>query len=165
MILALGHHLHAVSPQQIQAVPSPDRHIETSTFQDVGDEVYKGSIEAIKLTGDPNVPRGEHTFIADDIGAAGFIRVAQEPPFQGARIVKCRGHIAARGFQEGDLSNEALGRIANSTFPDEFIPSQLIMISRNKLAQYWVPFGHISFYERVDIDRLSASGLNPNSQD
>jgi len=166
MILALGHHLHTVSPQQIQAaVPSPNRHIETSTFQDGGDGVYKGSIEAIKLTGDPNVPRGEHTFIADDIGAAGFIRLAQEPPFQGARIVKCRGHVAARGFQEGDMSNEGLGRFANSTFPDEFIPSQLIMISHNKLAQYWVPFGHISFYERVDIDRLSTSGLNPNLED
>ena len=37
---------------------------------------------------------------------------------------------------------------------DEFIPSQLIMINHNKLAQYWVPFGHISFYDRVDIDGL-----------
>ena len=28
------------------------------------------------------------------------------------------------------------------------------MINHDKLAQYWMPFGHISYYERVDIDRL-----------
>ena len=39
------------------------------------------------------------------------------------------------------------------TFPaDKYIESQLIMISPNRLAQYWVGFGHISFYERVNID-------------
>lgn len=26
------------------------------------------------------------------------------------------------------------------------------MISHDRLAQYWVGFGHISFYERVNID-------------
>lgn len=59
---------------------------------------YSGRLEAIKLTGDPNVPRGEYTFIADDIGREGFIRIAEERPFVGARVVKSRGHIAARGF-------------------------------------------------------------------
>jgi hypothetical protein len=33
------------------------------------------------------------------------------------------------------------------------------MVSHNKLAQYWVGFGHISFYERVDIDTF----LNPEN--
>lgn len=32
--------------------------------------------------------------------------------------------------------------------------SQLILISHDRLAQYWVGFGHISFFERVDIDRF-----------
>ena len=32
--------------------------------------------------------------------------------------------------------------------------SQLILISHNRLAQYWVDFGHISFFGRVDIDSL-----------
>lgn len=36
--------------------------------------------------------------------------------------------------------------------PEKYIDSQLIMISHNRLAQYWLGFGHISFYERVDID-------------
>lgn len=28
------------------------------------------------------------------------------------------------------------------------------MINHDKLAQYWLPFGHISFYVRVNIDAL-----------
>lgn len=65
------------------------------------DSIYRGRIEAIKLTGDPNIPRGEYTFIAPDIGPNGLIRVATEDMFKGARIVKSVGHIAARGFREG----------------------------------------------------------------
>ena len=63
--------------------------------------IFSGRIEAIKLTGDVNVPRGEYTWVANDIGAAGFIRVADEEPFQGARIVKSWGHSAERGYQNG----------------------------------------------------------------
>ena len=62
---------------------------------------FHGALEAIKLTGDPNIPRGEHTFIADNIGSGGFIRNASEHPFCGARVVKSRGHVAARGFLHG----------------------------------------------------------------
>ncbi|OMP81653.1 hypothetical protein BK809_0002646 [Diplodia seriata] len=101
------------------------------------DELFSGRIEAVKLTGDPNIPRGEYTFIAPDIGPEGFVRTAEEEIFRGARVVKSVGHIAARGYRD-----------------DEFISSQLIMISHDRLAQYWVPFGHISFYQRVDVDAL-----------
>ena len=66
------------------------------------EEEFCGAIEAIKLTGDTNVPRGEHTFIADDIGPGGLIRIADEPPFQGARVVKSRGHVASPGFVDGE---------------------------------------------------------------
>ncbi len=43
---------------------------------------------------------------------------------------------------------------ANEIFTDKFIESQLILLSPNRLAQYWVGFGHISFFERVHIDEL-----------
>ncbi|KIX00164.1 uncharacterized protein Z518_10301 [Rhinocladiella mackenziei CBS 650.93] len=109
------------------------------------EDLFRGAIEAVKLTGDPNIPRGEHTFIADDIGPNGLIRIADEQPFRGARVVRSRGHVAGRGFQN-----------------DEFIPSQLIMISHNRLAQYWVPYGHISFYERIDIDKLMDDIFRPS---
>ncbi|MCJ1322558.1 hypothetical protein MMC15_007907 [Xylographa vitiligo] len=94
-----------------------------------------GRLEAIKLTGDPHVPRGEHTWIAEDIGKGGLIRVADERNFKGARIVKSWSHIAASGFRD-----------------DRYIRSQLILISHDSLAMYWEDFGHVSFYTRVNID-------------
>ena len=79
-----------------------------------------GRLEAIKLTGDINVPRGQYTWIAEDIGPKGLIRIGNEQMFVGARMVKSWGRIAGRGFRH-----------------DRFIPSQLILISHNTLAQYW----------------------------
>ena len=83
-------------------------------------EAPSGRLEAIKLTGDVNVPRGEYTWIAEDIGPKGLIRVANEQMFFGARTVRSWGHIAGRGYRH-----------------DRFISSQLIMISHDSLAQYW----------------------------
>lgn len=65
------------------------------------DRIYRGQILAVKLTGDPNIPRGEYTFIAPDIGKDGTVRIADEEMFKGARIVRSVGHIAARGYREG----------------------------------------------------------------
>lgn len=59
------------------------------------------TLRAVKLTGDPNVPRGEVTFVAHDIGPNGLVRVADEEPFAGARIVHCFGHVAGLGFRDG----------------------------------------------------------------
>jgi hypothetical protein len=41
-----------------------------------------------------------------------------------------------------------------SKYTDTYIPSQLILVSEDCLAQYWEVFGHISFYRRVDVDKL-----------
>ncbi|OAQ63590.2 F-box domain-containing protein [Pochonia chlamydosporia 170] len=99
--------------------------------------MYRGRLEAIKLTGDPNVPRGEYTFVADDLGPGGYVGIATDPPFAGTRVVKSKGHVAATGFVR-----------------DKYIESQLLLIGPNRLAQYWVGFGHISFFERVQVDSL-----------
>lgn len=72
------------------------------------EKIYRGRIEAIKLTGDPNIPRGEYTFIAPDISNDGLIRIATEDMFKGARIVKSVGHIAARDFREGESHQSLL---------------------------------------------------------
>lgn len=108
---------------------------DKSNREDGRPSVYTGRLEAIKLTGDPNIPRGEYTFIAPDIGPAGLLRIATEDVFKGARIVKSVGHIAARGFRD-----------------DDYMTSQLILISHDRLAQYWETFGHVSFYQRVDVE-------------
>ncbi|KAF8852822.1 hypothetical protein BDZ45DRAFT_749210 [Acephala macrosclerotiorum] len=123
-------------------VRAEDETVEEWEARKRDERIYRGSLEAIKLTGDPNVPRGEYTFVSDDISKAGFVRTATESRFKGARIVKSRGHIAARMFRN-----------------DKYIESQLIMVSHDRLAQYWVGFGHISFYERVNIDNF----LNPSN--
>lgn len=64
----------------------------------------QNSLEAIKLTGDPNVPRGEISFLAHDIGPGGFIRVTDEALFPNARVVRSQGHVAGLGFRDGELN-------------------------------------------------------------
>ncbi|KAK0649014.1 hypothetical protein B0T16DRAFT_308003, partial [Cercophora newfieldiana] len=99
--------------------------------------VYRGRLEAIKLTGDPHVPRGEITFSVDDLGEGGFLGVLEDPPFAGTRVVRSRGHVAEQGFRQ-----------------DDFLSSRLFLISHDCLAQHWKEFRHISFFRRVDIDQL-----------
>lgn len=67
--------------------------------------VPRGSLKAVKLTGDPNVPRGELSFWADDIGPDGLLRVETEEPFKNARIVKSWGQVAGLGYRDGMLSS------------------------------------------------------------
>ena len=75
-------------------------------YKDASPPGDSGRLECMKLTGDPHVRRGEYTWIAEDIGQAGLIRVAQEEMFRGARVVKSWGHIAARGFLDRESLHE-----------------------------------------------------------
>lgn len=74
---------------------------ESSSSTESSPSFHQGCIKAVKLTGDPNVPRGEITFVAPDISDIGLIRIAEDHEFQGARVVRSVGHIAEHGFRNG----------------------------------------------------------------
>ncbi|KAL2268408.1 hypothetical protein VTJ83DRAFT_3254 [Remersonia thermophila] len=99
--------------------------------------VFRGRLEAIKLTGDSNVPRGQASFVVDDLGEGGFVGVADEGPFAGARRVKSKGHIARAGFTS-----------------DEYIDGELVILSTDLLAHKWFQLRHVSYFRRVDIDKF-----------
>lgn len=124
---------------------------------------YRTALRAVKLTGDRNVPRGKVTFTADDIGDRGLLRIATERPFEGARVVRSRGHVASNGFREGTLAAahaHALGptsqkaRLTGSLNPDSWISTELIMISHDLLAHKWKALHTTSYYRRVQLDKL-----------
>lgn len=44
---------------------------------------------------------------------------------------------------------------AELTHVDTYMTSQLLLVSHDRLAQYWETFGHVSFYQRVNIDEFT----------
>jgi len=110
----------AVEDDRSEIVSTHDEILPDMT--DVAD-APTGRIEAIKLTGDMNIPRGEYSFIAPDIGHGGFVRVADEEIFKGARIVRSAGHLAQRGFRDGECAFTSL--IAFAFGPGTDFPAQI----------------------------------------
>lgn len=88
--------------------PSCVVQLEGETDQDYASRkrdatVYRGRLEAIKLTGDANVPRGEPSFIVDDFGKGDAVINVDHPNLRiTARVFECRGHIARNGFTNGE---------------------------------------------------------------
>ncbi|KAH8700852.1 F-box domain protein [Talaromyces proteolyticus] len=100
--------------------------------------VFRGRLEGIKLTGDPNIPRGEISFVAEDIGPSGTIGIAEDDEFRGARVVRSKGHIAFQQYTD-----------------DRWVETELFLISPDCVAQYWKPMRHVSFFRRVNIDQYT----------
>ncbi|KAK9459726.1 uncharacterized protein V1516DRAFT_677820 [Lipomyces oligophaga] len=94
-------------------------------------------LEAIKLTGDPNVPRGEFTFVIDDLSHTE--RIATESEWPGARVVAGQGQLAGQNFTNSCM-----------------VETQLIIIDSNKVASYWIELFHISLFRRIDVAGLLA---------
>lgn len=117
-------------------------------------KIYRGELVAIKLTGDPNVPRGEYTFLVEDLDDHD---ICQEEPFVGARVVPSKGHVAGHGYEDSESTApaEQCESVAGTNeLTDQFIDAQLFIISNNRLAQHWHSFHHISYFERVDLDQF-----------
>ncbi|RMY60556.1 hypothetical protein D0865_01460 [Hortaea werneckii] len=96
----------ASSSSSAQAIPSSSRDVEArpDEFTDHKD-APSGRLEAIKLTGDPNIPRCEYTFIAPDIGHKGFVRVCDEELFKGARVCINLLRTSAREYYRKPRAN------------------------------------------------------------
>lgn len=87
--------------------PNSEPHLDldqAKSAEELEDGLCRGRLEAIKLTGDQNIPRGEYSWIAEDIGPRGLIRIADEEPFRGARIVRGVGHLAEDEFRNGEAA-------------------------------------------------------------
>ena len=63
--------------------------------------ICRGRLEGIKLTGNPNVPCGERSFVADDIGQGGCAGIITDHPFTGTRVIRSKEHVAEMGFLAG----------------------------------------------------------------
>ncbi len=114
---------------------------------------YRGRLEAIKLTGDRQRPsRGVHTFIVDDLGEKGYVTTVREEPFVESALSGVGDTLRIRRFLRGKSNAPNWRFKAKTASKDRWIESQLILISHNRLAQYWVGFEHISYFERVNID-------------
>lgn len=59
-------------------------------------------LEGIKITGDINVPRGEYTFIIENLNEV--LRIAHEEEWPGSKVVKGKGQIAASQFVDSQSS-------------------------------------------------------------
>ena len=110
--------------------------------------VNKGCLRAIKLTGDPNVPRGEYSFVAQDIGPKGLVRIERQAPYNGCRVVRCEGHVAQTDFTDGMPFpvSEVVIRGIKLTYSATWIASELVMVSQNSLAHHWIV--SVPFHER-----------------
>ena len=73
----------------IHSPPIPDHRVPGNG------PTLSGSLVAVKLTGNEDVPRGCLSWVVDDLGTNGLVRMATEWPFAGAPIIKGRGVVSA----------------------------------------------------------------------
>lgn len=100
-------------------------------------QCHRGELQAIKLTGDPNVPRGKCTFFVPDLSEEATVPGLHVcgTPLENVRSVRSLGHLANTGFQD-----------------DRYIESVLFLVSPDCLANFWL--GTVQYFHRVNIDQF-----------
>ncbi|RPB11429.1 hypothetical protein P167DRAFT_508070 [Morchella conica CCBAS932] len=107
-------------------------------------------LEGIKITGDIHVPRGEYTFIVEEL--TDISRIAHEVEWPGAKAVKGKGQIAASQFVD-----------------NKFVDIEVIFIGPDNIALHWLDenLRHISKMNRLDINEFiySKAAISFTAQD
>uniref|UniRef100_A0A060T352 ARAD1C34650p n=1 Tax=Blastobotrys adeninivorans TaxID=409370 RepID=A0A060T352_BLAAD len=100
-------------------------------------------LEAIKLTGDVHVPRGEYTFIVEDIKHKVPISY---PEWPGAPVVQAHYQVAETNY-----------------INPRYLESQLILVSDDCVVHYRLGRELVTYLYRVDVDKLleGAPGWRP----
>lgn len=98
---------------------------------------------AVKLTGDPNVPRGECSFYVPDLTNVKMVPGNTPLGEEGEKVraVESRGHVAGHGYRE-----------------DSWVPGWVALLSPDRIAHVMGDAGPaggaVIFLQRVDIDGL-----------
>ncbi|KAI5308208.1 hypothetical protein KEM55_006283 [Ascosphaera atra] len=120
-----------------------------------------GSLRAVKLTGDPNVPRGEVSFEIPRLSVGrrstrrsrngknarggrgsssskgGLLRIETESPFNGCPVFRGYGHVAEDGFRRCSV-----------------LPVQVVLVSVDHVAVWWEDLRKVAYFRRVDLEEL-----------
>ena len=103
-------------------------------------------LEVIKVTGDPNVPRGQYSWVVPDLTQPG--RICEEPEFRGVRAVVGSAQIAHTFFSRPQW------------IPCEGIhaaPAQTDLVflqSYNEISVHWRMLQQISSFKRINLEAL-----------
>lgn len=120
-------------------------------------------LEAVKLTGDENVPRGELTFVVPDL--RNIVEVETGKEWGGARVIPASGQVADTQFRNGKRCPKWVGNDRGlMRVVARFIPCNLLWIDNDDVALHWmfpddddVGGGSGEFvnrYKRMDVDVL-----------
>ncbi|CDO55394.1 conserved hypothetical protein [Geotrichum candidum] len=135
-----------ISPELLTPTPEfPWRGIWLADYSTHGPEFLlfhqpvKTRLEAIKLTGDVCVPRGEYSFIVENLNHALPITYTEWP---------------------NSLVCESKGQVSQINFTNpEYIEAQTILIDHNEIAQYWISMDYIMYLRRIDINELDEPSI------
>ncbi|KAI5858417.1 hypothetical protein BZA05DRAFT_381144 [Tricharina praecox] len=111
------------------------------------------TIDAVKLTGDTDLPRGKVLFTVRDL--ENIVRVADDSEWPGARVVPAGVRIGGRrhGLSAANVAN--IARNGNWEY------AELFLVSNDKVALHWMggrEGDRIATFERIDVDTFVYGG-------